>query len=159
MVLKETLTREREEIKDEVQKELDDKIYEVTDDPPKLELGDALANIFGPEAEDTLDEKFVNKKELEDEALENIKEEYSFEEIKNAFDEASIPHQLDFFYGSSNENFVQAHNFLSPSNDKREVIAFLISNVGQNLMANNSLSIHIESGNIFYQNFNTNKIF
>ena len=38
MVLKETLTREREEIKDEVQKELDDKIYEVTDDPPKLEL-------------------------------------------------------------------------------------------------------------------------
>ena len=82
MVLKETLTREREEIKDEVQKELDDKIYEVTDDPPKLELGDALANIFGPEAEDTLDEKFVNKKELEDEALENIKEEYSSEEIK-----------------------------------------------------------------------------
>ena len=26
-------------------------------------------------------------------------------------------------------------------------------------MTNNSLSIHIESGNIFYQNFNTNKNF
>ena len=97
-----TLTREREEIKDKVQKELDDKIYELPDDPPKLELGDSLANIFGPEAEDILDEKFVNKKELEDEALENIKEEYGFEEIKDAFDEGSVPNQLDFFYGGSN---------------------------------------------------------
>ena len=44
-------------------------------------------------------EGFVNKKELEDEALENIKEEYGFEEIKDAFDEASVSHQLEVFYG------------------------------------------------------------
>ena len=33
-------------------------------------------------------------KELEDQAPENIKEEYSFEEIKDAFNEASVPHPI-----------------------------------------------------------------
>ena len=69
-----TLTREKEEIKNPVQKELDDKIYELPNDPPKLKLGDGLENILGPEAEDILNEGFVNKKELEDEFFENIKE-------------------------------------------------------------------------------------
>ena len=115
--------------------------------------------MLGAEADDILDEKFVNKKKQEDEALENFKEEYGFEEIKDAFDEGSVPNQLDFFYGGQNENFTHAVNFLSLSNDNREFIAFLISDAGQNIMTNNSLSIHIESGNIFYQNFNTNKNF
>ena len=91
------------------------------------------------EADDILDEKFKNKKELEDEALENIKEEYGFEEIKNVFDEGAIPNQLDFFYGGINENFVQACYFLSPSNDNRQFIAFLSCDVGQHIMTNNSL--------------------
>ena len=55
------------------------------DDPPKLELGHRLANILGAESGSILDEKFVNKKELEDEALENIKEAHGFEEIKDVF--------------------------------------------------------------------------
>ena len=76
------------------------------DDPPKLELGDGLANILGPEAEDILDEGFIYKKELEDEVLENIKEQYGFEEIKDAFDKASVPHQLEFVYGGINKNFI-----------------------------------------------------
>ena len=35
-----TQTLTREEVKDAVQKQLDDKIYELPDDPSKLELGD-----------------------------------------------------------------------------------------------------------------------
>ena len=97
----------------------------MTDDPPKLELGDALANLLGPEAEDISDEKFKNKKQLEDEAIENNKEEYGFEETKDAFDEASVPDQLNFLCGGSNENFVNACNFLPPNNNNREFIAFL----------------------------------
>ena len=63
------------------------------------------------EAEDVLDEKLLNKKEIEAVTLEKIKEEYSFNETKDAFDEAAVRHQLDFFYGGTNENFVQACNF------------------------------------------------
>ena len=48
---------------------------------------------------------------------------------------------------------------MSLSNNNREFIAFLISETGQNIMKNNSLTLHIESGNIFYQNFNTNENF
>ena len=49
--------------------------------------------------------------------------------------------------------------FLLPSNKNREFIEFLLSDLGQNLMMNNSLSIYTESGNIFYQNFNTSENF
>ena len=83
--------------------------------------------MLGVEAEDILDEKLVNKKELEEEALENAKEEYDVEEIKDDFDEGVIPNQLDFFYSGINENFVQACYVLSPTNDNREFIAFLSS--------------------------------
>ena len=37
--------------------------------------------------------------------------------------------------------------------------AFLISDIGKNIMTNSSLSKHIESENIFHQNFNTNENF
>ena len=46
-----------------------------------------------------------------------------------------------------------------PDDDNKEFIAFLVSDEGQNVMINNSLSIHAESGNIFYQNFNRNENF
>ena len=39
--------------------------------------------MLGAEADDILDEKFVNKKKQEDESLENFREEYRFEEIKD----------------------------------------------------------------------------
>ena len=48
---------------------------------------------------------------------------------------------------------------MSPNNDNREFIAFLVSDECQNVMTNNNFSIHVESGNMFYQNFNTNENF
>ena len=66
---------------------------------------------------------------------------------------------LNFFYGGINENFIQACYFLSPNNNNREFIAFLVSAEGQNAMTNNNYSIDVESGNIFYQNFNRMKVF
>ena len=47
-------------------------------DPSKLEPGDGLANVLGPEAEDILEDNFINSKKLEDDALKNINEEYGF---------------------------------------------------------------------------------
>ena len=53
------LTRQRV-AEDAAQKYLNNKIYELPDDPPKLELEDGLANLLGAEAEDILNEKSVN---------------------------------------------------------------------------------------------------
>ena len=41
----------------------------------------------------------------------NKQEEYNSDEIKDAFDEAAVPHQLDFFYVGENSNFNQKLNF------------------------------------------------
>ena len=97
-------------------------------DPPKLELGDGLLNSLGVEADDILEQKLINKKQQEDAVLEQIKEDYNFDEIKDAFHEGAVPHQLDFFYGGENSNINQAIEFLSLSNENREFLAFLLSN-------------------------------
>ena len=76
------------------------------------------------EADNILDEKFVNKKKQEDETLKNFNKEYGFEEIKDAFDKGSVTNQLDFFYGGQNENFTHAVIFLSLSNDNRKIYYF-----------------------------------
>ena len=48
---------------------------------------------------------------------------------------------------------------VSPNNGNKGFIAFLVSGKGQNVMTNNNLSRHVESGNIFYQNFKANENF
>ena len=52
-------------------------------------LGDGLLNWLGVEADDILDREFVSRKQEEDPVLEQIKEEYNFDEIKDAFDNAA----------------------------------------------------------------------
>ena len=88
------MTKERkEETKDNILQEFDDKIYEMPD-LPKLEIGDGLLSALGTEAKDILQENFVNSKELEEKTLEDIKEEHGFNKIKNAFDHASVTQHL-----------------------------------------------------------------
>ena len=77
----------------------------------------------------------MNSKNLVDEALENIKKEYGFEEIKNAFDEASVQNNLNF---SMVVKMKKACNFLSHNEDNNEFISFLSSENAQNIMTNNS---------------------
>ena len=67
--------------------------------------------------------------------------------------------QLECFFGRDNEKFLNACNLVGLDENKNEFKSFLCSNMVQNMMANNSWSIHIESGNISYGNFNANKNF
>ena len=154
-----TLTREKEETKNEELLD-DNKIYELPE-TPKIELGECLANVLVTEGEEILEDDFLRAKELEDKNIEEIKEEYEFDKIKDVFDEGTIPSQLEFFYGGKHlpENFIRACNFLSLNDENIGFVSLLCSDRGQNVMANNSLSIYVESGNTFYQNINTNKNF
>ena len=74
----------------------------------------------------SLEDNFGSSKKHEDAALENIKE-YGFEEIKEAFGEASVPQELEFSYGGDNENFFRACNLLSLNEGNNELIYFLCS--------------------------------
>ena len=134
--------------------ETGNKIYELPD-LPKLQLEDWLLNTQGAEAEDILDDQFVNPKELEENAIEQIKDEYDVDKIKDAFDHAAVPAQLEFFHGGVNEDFVRTFNCLSPNEDNNEFVSFLCSDKGQNILVKNSSSIHVH----FLPNFNTNENF
>ena len=63
------------------------------------------------------------------------------------------------FFGGNNDNFLLTCNFLSLSENNNEFVSFLCSDMGQNIMTNNSLSIQIETGYIFYNDFNTKENF
>ena len=128
---------------------------------PKIELGDPLGNRLGTEDEKILDDHFLQVKELEDNNIEEIKKEYDLDKRKDAFDEGIVPPQLYFFYGGENlfKSFKQVCTFLSPNDKNIGFVDFLCSQKRQNIVANNSFSIHVKLGNTFYQTFNTNEKF
>ena len=51
-------------------------------------------NVLSTDAEDD----YVSDKVLEDKTIEQIKDEYNFDEIKKAFDEREILTQLEIFF-------------------------------------------------------------
>ena len=105
------------------------------------------------DVEKNLTDDYVNDRKLHDKTLEQIKEEYNFDEVKDAFDEGKKTP------GGDNDNFVQVCNFLSLNGDNNKFASFICSDIGQNIMTNNSLSIHLETGDIFYNNFKTKENF
>ena len=97
-----TATMSREKLKDsnlitETKIDIDDTLYKLPENS-ELELGDGLIENLGVTAEDLLDTKNITKKEEEDAALEQIKEKYGFQDIKDAFDDGYVPDNVYFFY-------------------------------------------------------------
>ena len=49
--------------------------------------------------------EFDNIKEEEDAVLKQLNDEHNFDDIKDAFDEGTVPHQVECFYGGDNVEF------------------------------------------------------
>ena len=82
-----------------------EKVIEIIDtaickipDPFKIEIGDPLLNVLSTDAEDISKDDSVTDKVVEDKTIEQIKDEYNFDHIKDAFDDGKIPPQLEFFF-------------------------------------------------------------
>lgn len=133
-------------------------IYEIPD-PPKIEIGDLLLPVLSTDAEDFLKDYYVSDNALEDKTIKQIKDEYKFDYIKDAFDGEQIPPKLEFFSRWWNENFVNACNFLSLNKDNNELLSLFWSDMGQKLMIINDLSIHAERGDVFNNDFSTKENF
>ena len=117
-------------------------------DPPKIELGNPLLDVLLTKSDDIIQGDYIN-----------IKDEYNFEGIKDAFDDERVPPQLEFFFSGENDNFLNACNFIGLNKDNNKFVSLLCSDMGQNILTNNSVLIQVESRNIFYNNFNTNENF
>ena len=124
-----------------------------------LELGNKLAGVLGAEGEPLFDANAPpTKNEEEDEILKKIIEEYNIPGMKDTMDETDqVPESIYFFYGGESKNFALEFIGLSPIN--KEFAAFLLSDLGRQTTTQNKLSIHVESGNIFYNNHNTEENF
>ena len=57
------------------------------------------------------------------------------------------------------KTFARAVEFLALNADNREFAAFSLSDLGRTVMISNRLSIHVETGDIFYENYNTGEKF
>ena len=142
--------------------EIDDFLYELPNTgTPNLEIGDKLLDTLGTEAEDLFN---VNapptKKEEEDEILKDIIDEYIIPGMKDTMDETGqVLESIYFFYGGDSQQFVDALEFIGLSPLNREFAALLLSDLGRQTMTQNKLSIHVESGDIFYNNHNTKENF
>ena len=136
--------------------EIDDFLYELPDTGmPALEIGDKLLDTLGVEAEDLFN-NVPTKKEKENEILQDLIDEYDVPGMKDTMDETGeVPENG----GGDSQQFVDALEFLGLSPINREFAAFLLSDHARQTMTQNKLSVHVESGDIFYDNHNTEENF
>ena len=128
---------------------------------PDLELGDGLLSSLGTTAQNLFDtDVSPTKKEEQDEVLKDILDEYEIDKIKDAMDDTGeVPESIYSFYSGDSQQFVNALEFIGLSPINREFDAFLLSELGRQTMNQNKLSIHMETGDIFYNNHNTGENF
>ena len=68
-----------------------------------------------------------------------------------------VPFEFEFFKGGNNENFSSIIRGLDSRGDTVEFLNFLQSNACKKILEDNKLKIHIETGNIYYDNNDTNE--
>ena len=68
-----------------------------------------------------------------------------------------IPKEIEFYSGGKNYIFFFMCSRLGLNKDNENFTDFLSLDIGSQILSKNMLSIHVQTGNIFYDNYNTNK--
>ena len=131
-------------------KMLDGETIQIT---PKAEiteekqLSENLQNLF-PDIEQILED---NRKADVKIDVENLSQTLS------AIGNQILPFEFDFFNGSPNEKFRDIIRSLDSSSNTLEFLDFLQGKVCKKIFEDNKLKIHIKTGNIYYNNLDTNE--
>ena len=122
---------------------------------PKIEernLSEQLQSIF-PDVDETITkESDTFKEKIED--LDTIIEKVS--NIDDNQDEQKI-FEFEFFTGGFNQKIYSFVQKFGLSSENIEFFDFLQRDYCKEILENNDLKIHIETGNIYYKNINTNE--
>ena len=99
--------------------------------------------------------------------VEKISEENEKTDVKIDFENLSetlstignqiLPFEFEFFNGGINEKFSNIIRSLDSGTDTLEFLDFLQSKICKKNLEDNKLKIHIETGNIYYDNNDTNE--
>ena len=131
-------------------KMLDGETIEIT---PKTEiteekkLSEALQNLF-PDVEKIAKDNSKADIKLD---MENLSQTLS------AIGNQILPFEFEFFNGGPNENFKDIIRSIDSSSNTLEFLDFLQGKICKKILEDNKLKIHIETGNIYYDNTDTNK--
>ena len=111
------------------------------------QISDSLQQLF-PDVEKITEE---NKKADVQPNLENLSETLA------AIGNEVLPFEFEFFQGGTNEKFSNIIRTLDSGVDTLEFLDFLQSKVCKKILEDNKLKIHVETGNIYYDNNDTNE--
>ena len=131
-------------------KMLDGETVEIT---PKAEiteekqLSDSLQKLF-PDVEKITED---NRKADVKIDIENLSQTLS------AIGNEILPFEFEFFNGGANEKFSNIIRTLDSSSDTLEFLDLLQGKICKKILEDNKFKIHIETGNIFYDNHDTNE--
>ena len=107
---------------------------------------------------DVLDENYRLQKENYQLVLEIFNREHGLDkltdELDAGIDSGDVPESLEFYFGGVSEIFFSAVRMLAPNPANSNFIDFLASDFGSRLMRENRLSIHIETGDLYYKDLN-----
>ena len=116
-------------------------------EPEEITFSDELNRLF-PEANEKIAEQ---EEKIGDLPLNNLVD------ILSKIDKGEIPKELNFFVGGLNNEFENRVRSLGISTSSSEFLDFLQSDICADIMKANKLKIHVESGNIYHDNNDTNK--
>ena len=68
-----------------------------------------------------------------------------------------VPFEFEFFHGGQNEKFSEIIRSLAPTTGNLEFLDFLQSDVCRKISKDNKLKIHVETGNIYCNDNDTNE--
>ena len=68
-----------------------------------------------------------------------------------------VPKELEFYFGRLNKNIFYACQNLGLNEDNTSFIDFLSFDIGSQIFRGNSLSMHIATGNVYFDGYNTNE--
>lgn len=99
-------------------------------------------------------EDFEQKQKIKKQQDDEIKKEIDLTRLKDELDAGKVLKEIEFCFGGQNCNFFMCSK-LNLNKGNENFVDFLFSDIGSHILKENMLSIHIRTGNIFYENYNT----
>ena len=100
---------------------------------------------------------FEKEQEKKREEEKQIKSEIDLQKLKDGLDVGEVPWELEFYFSGLSKTFFYACQNLGLNEDNTSFIDFLSFDIGSQIFRGNSLSIHIETGNVYFDGYNTNE--
>ena len=120
----------------------------------KIEANDLLVD-YVDKASEILDFEYLLEQEKKQRELDELNEEYDFEDLFEKINDGEMPELIEFYFGGGNEHFITRCASLSLDNENESFIDFLSSYFSSRIMRECKISIHIETGNVYYGHLNT----